>query len=94
MISKAIIDIVLKKKKTTEWELNPGWPHRSVARYQLNYCTTHGRMRFSETYRLTVKKLESKIVYYKQTAECLLLIFWPRSQGRVHCHTEKLEGNK
>jgi hypothetical protein len=42
-------------------------------------------------YQLTVKKLENKIEYYKETVERHDLISWPVSQGRVHCHTAKLE---
>jgi len=40
-----------------------------------------------------VKKLQNKIVYYKKTVECLHLIFWPGSQGRVYGHTAKFVPN-
>jgi hypothetical protein len=40
-----------------------------------------------------VKKLENKIVYYKEAMEHLYLIFWRENQRRVHCHAEKLELN-
>jgi hypothetical protein len=46
------------------------------------------------TYEVTVKKVENKIVYYKETVECLHLILWPRSQRRVQCHTAKPEPNQ
>jgi hypothetical protein len=32
-------------------------------------------------------------VYYKETVECRLIIFWPGSQRTVHCHTAELEPN-
>jgi hypothetical protein len=41
-----------------------------------------------------VKKVENKIVYYKDTVECRYVIFWPGNQRRVHCHTAKLEPNQ
>jgi hypothetical protein len=31
---------------------------------------------------------------YKETLECWHLIFWPKSQRRVQCHTPKLEPNQ
>jgi hypothetical protein len=37
--------------------------------------------------------MENKILYYKETVESLCLIFWPKSQRRVHCHAAKLEPN-
>jgi hypothetical protein len=41
----------------------------------------------------SVKKLESKSMYYKETIERQQRIFWPGCQGRVHCCTAKLEAN-
>jgi hypothetical protein len=41
-----------------------------------------------------VRMLQNKIVYYKKTIECLHVICWAGSQGRVHCHTAKLELNR
>jgi hypothetical protein len=51
-------------------------------------------VRFSETFQLVAKKLENKIVYYKETIECQHLIFLPGSQGMVLCHAAKLEQNQ
>jgi len=34
-----------------------------------------------------VNNTESKVVYYKETTECLRMIFWPHSQWRVNCNT-------
>jgi hypothetical protein len=41
-----------------------------------------------------VKKVENKIVYFKETMECLHLIFSARIQRRVHCHTAELDLNQ
>jgi hypothetical protein len=32
--------------------------------------------------------------YHKEAVECQHLILWPVSQGRVHCHAEKLKPNQ
>jgi uncharacterized membrane protein len=49
---------------------------------------------FYKTCEVTVKKVENKIVYYRETVECQHLIFWAGSQrGRVQCHTAKSEPN-
>jgi hypothetical protein len=34
------------------------------------------------------------MVYYKETAKCQHLIFWPGSQTQDHYHSEKLEPNQ
>jgi hypothetical protein len=41
-----------------------------------------------------MKKVENKIVYYRETVECLHQIFWPKSQRGVHFHNAKLEPNQ
>jgi hypothetical protein len=41
---------------------------------------------------VTVKKVENKTVYYKETVEGRHLIFWSGSQRRVHCDTTEPEG--
>jgi hypothetical protein len=46
-----------------------------------------------KAYQLIVKKLQNKIVCYKETADRQHLIFWPESHGRVNCHTAKFEPN-
>jgi hypothetical protein len=45
-------------------------------------------------FEVTVKKLENKVVYYKETVGSQHLIFWPGSQRRVHCHTAKPESDQ
>jgi hypothetical protein len=46
------------------------------------------------TYK-TMMAITNKIVHYKETVEYRqYLIFWPRSQRRVHCHTAKPEPNQ
>jgi hypothetical protein len=45
-------------------------------------------------YQVTVKKLENKIVHYKEIVQYQHLIFWPVRQGRFHCNTAKLEPNQ
>jgi hypothetical protein len=58
-------------------------------------CLTAGEWNNALVRRqLMVKKLENKIVYYKETVECQHLIFWPGSQGSIRCHTAKLEPNQ
>jgi hypothetical protein len=47
-----------------------------------------------ETYEVTVKKVENKIVYYKETVERRYLIFWPGNQRRVHRHTAEPDSNQ
>jgi hypothetical protein len=54
----------------------------------------HGKACFDKTYQLIVKKLQNKIVSYKETAECQHQIFWPGCQGRLCCHTAKLGQNQ
>jgi hypothetical protein len=46
---------------------------------------------FYGTYELTVKW---KIKLCNKKTQCLHLIFWPRNQRRVHCHTAKPELNQ
>jgi hypothetical protein len=48
-------------KKSPHWEWNPHRPQRRQTRYQLNSS--------SETCDETVKKVESKILCYKETVE-------------------------
>jgi hypothetical protein len=36
--------------------------------YQQSYCEHH-RQRFSKTFQVMVKKMENKIVYYKESVE-------------------------
>jgi hypothetical protein len=90
-------DIGMMLKKRTYWlELNPSCLHQSIASYPVSYCVQHDELHFSSTYQLIVKKLENKIVYYKETVECRHLIFWPQSQERgpmPYCKTgAKSEG--
>jgi hypothetical protein len=68
--------------------------HTATETGQLSYDGGLKKRSFHWTYRVTVKKVENKIMYYKETAECLQLIFWPRSQRRVHYHTAKLKPNQ
>jgi hypothetical protein len=63
-------------------------------RYQLNYCEEQKTAYFYDTYEPTAKKVQNKILYYKETVECRHLIFWPGSQRRVHCHTANPEPNR
>jgi hypothetical protein len=39
-------------------------------------------------------EVANRIVFFKKTYDCRNLIFWPESQGRVRCHTAKLEPNR
>jgi hypothetical protein len=89
MASITIAGMVIKKKQPT-WEPNPG----QHTRYQLSYNSELKKESFYLTYKVTAKKVENKIVYYKETLECLHLIFWPRSLRRVHYYTSKLEPNR
>jgi hypothetical protein len=59
-----------------------------------NWTMTVNWRNVSFTCRVTVKKVENKIVYYEEIVECRHLIFWSRSQRRVHCHTAKPESNR
>jgi hypothetical protein len=43
---------------------------------------------------VTVNKVENKTAFFKETVECLRLIFWPVSQRRVHYHAVKPEPNR
>jgi hypothetical protein len=65
MTSKAITDMVLNKKRY-KWELNLGCQHNMPACYQLSYCEHH-RQRHGE--KSWWKKMENKIVYYKESVE-------------------------
>jgi hypothetical protein len=65
-----------------EWESNPSCPHDMPVRYRLRYCERLPGEHFSKSYEFIVKKLENKIVYYKQTAECPHVTFWPGCQER------------
>jgi hypothetical protein len=47
-----------------------------------------------KTYTVIGKNVLSKSVYYKQTMECLHLIFWPETEKRVCYHVAKLEPNR
>jgi hypothetical protein len=76
------------------WEQSPGYPHHRHTCYQLSYNSELKEVFFYWTYKVTVKKVGNTVVYYNKTVECLHLIFWPRSQRRVHCHTAKLEPNR
>jgi hypothetical protein len=67
--------------------------HHRLACYQLSYYRRDDLECFNKAYQFIVEKLENKIVYYRGTVECQHLIFWLVSQGRVHCHTAKLEPN-
>jgi hypothetical protein len=49
--------------------------------------TEHALVRFINS----VKNLENKTVYCKETVRCQHLIVWQGSQGSVHCHTTALE---
>jgi hypothetical protein len=74
MASTDIIDLVIKKKEST-WESNPGQPHHRLAHYQLSYDGDLNELFFYEAYEVTAKKVENKIMYYKETVECLHIIF-------------------
>jgi hypothetical protein len=63
-------------------------PHRRQARYHLNYFWQREYAYFYETFELRVKKVENKIVYYKETNSLL------GSQRRVHCQTAEPEPNR
>jgi hypothetical protein len=88
MASTAITDIVIKK---SYFGTKPRLPH-TVGTYATNWATMVNWRKVSFT-GWTVKKVENKIVYYKETVECVHLIFWSRSQKKVHCHTAKPELN-
>jgi hypothetical protein len=62
MATKAILDVLLKKCMP---DLNPGCPHQAC--YQLSYCVWHDRAHIAKAYQFTMRKLENKIVYYKET---------------------------
>jgi hypothetical protein len=65
--------------------------HHMLACYR--GTTEDNEVRLNKAYQVIVKKLENKNLYNKEIFECQHLIFWPGSQGRVHCHTTKLEPN-
>jgi hypothetical protein len=75
-------------------DLNMGRPRNRQARYQLRYYGIHETVLFNKAYQVIVKKMENKIVYYKETIECQHVIFWLVSQASVHCHIAKLEPNR
>jgi hypothetical protein len=91
MASTTVTDMVIK---LPTWEPNPGHLHHRHTLYQLRYDGELKKGSFYWTYKTAVKKVENKIVYYKETMECLHLIFWPKSQRRAHYHTEKPEPNR
>jgi hypothetical protein len=55
--------------------------------------TSHGKARHGKSiersplWEVTVKKLENKTAYYKETVKCRRLMRWPESQRRVQFHT-------
>jgi hypothetical protein len=81
---------VLKKKrnwKERRWKLNTGCPCHRWACYQLSCHGENDGTCFNKACQLVVKKLQNKILCYKETVECRHITFWPGSHGRVRCHT-------
>jgi hypothetical protein len=83
--------MAMMNKTKTYVRIKPRSPAK--VHYQLSYHIQLKGDVFYDTYEVTMKKMENKIVYYKETVECQHLIFWPGSQRRVHCHTAKTELN-
>jgi hypothetical protein len=72
MASKVTIDMLIKKNLIQ----NRTPATRTVDKhYQVNYCGEHKDTYFCEIYETSVKVVENKIVYYKETVECRHLIF-------------------
>jgi hypothetical protein len=47
-----------------------------------------------EAYKLKVKNIECRTLYYIETEACQHLIVWPVNERRVHCPTTSLEPNQ
>jgi hypothetical protein len=74
MVSKAIIDMMLKKcerkERRNRQDLNTSKPHCRCVCYCPNYLGQHDEACFNKAYQLILKKLQNETVYYKETAEC------------------------
>jgi hypothetical protein len=95
MVSKAIIDTVLKRRKERMRSgSNAGLLCRRRARFQLSYRKLHESSCTNSTCQLTVKKLHNRIVYYKKLLSVDTKYFGQEVRGRVHCHTVNFGPNR
>lgn len=55
----------------------------------------HNRLYWLEAFmEVQAQNMASETEYYKDTGNCLQVIFWPQIQRVVHCHTAKPELNQ